>query len=75
MVVIVATSALWRRGVPAAPVSDPDADADRPPNDGPGRSDDDLGRPNDAPNRDVQQRLNDVNPVLLEQHEIHILTV
>ncbi|WP_322756745.1 hypothetical protein [Frankia sp. Cas3] len=63
MVVIVATSALWRRGVPAALVGDADA-----------------GRPNDAPpddgaDRDVRQRLNDVNLVLLEQHEIHILTV
>ncbi len=26
------------------------------------------------PDRDVRQRLNDVNLVLLEQHEIHILT-
>ncbi|WP_322751908.1 MULTISPECIES: hypothetical protein [unclassified Frankia] len=67
MVVIVVLSALWRRGVPAVSVGDADADAD-------------AGRPNDAPpddgaDRDVRQRLNDVNLVLLEQHEIHILTV
>ncbi len=57
-----------------APVGDPDPDPDRPPNDGHGRSDDDLRRPNDGPDRDGRQRLNDVNLVLLEQHEIHILT-